>query len=221
MDDYIEEWPVNGLAHRNIFFVSKILNSLNKRKFLQSLASASARLAISQQMADVYYNRYGFSFDVIHNGITLEEWPQKIDIPEQTRKSFRILYSGSISQSNSLESLRQIRDAVVSLSRRGVSINMEISSPLGDGFRDILEAPPVVTFAPTVPRSLLPQRLADFDLLIIPYNFDPGAIRLFQLSWPTKLPEYMMSGTPILLYAPGYGRFCRICETTELCFCFG
>jgi glycosyltransferase involved in cell wall biosynthesis len=202
MDDYIVDWPVNGVSKRKIFPISNILHALNKREFLRSLAIADERLAISHQMAAVYQERYGFAFGVVHNGISPNEWPPTTRDITESHGSFRVLYSGGIAENNNLKSLQQIRNAVIALANRGIGIEMEISSPLGSPYHDVLEYPPVVTFTSAVPRARLPQRLAEFDLLVIPYNFDPGAIRLFQLSWPTKLPEYMMSGTPILLYAP-------------------
>ena len=48
----------------------------------------------------------------------------------------------------------------------------------------------------------LPRLLAGSDLLVLPYNFDARSARYIRLSFPTKAPAYMMSATPILVYAP-------------------
>jgi len=38
--------------------------------------------------------------------------------------------------------------------------------------------------------------------LVLPINFDATSIRLIRYSMPTKLPSYIASGTPILVYGP-------------------
>ena len=39
-------------------------------------------------------------------------------------------------------------------------------------------------------------------MLVLPVNFDGATIEYVRLSFPTKLPAYMLSGTPILAYGP-------------------
>ena len=48
----------------------------------------------------------------------------------------------------------------------------------------------------------VPHLLAQSDLLLLPYNFDARSARYIRLSLPTKAPAYMISGTPVLVYAP-------------------
>lgn len=40
------------------------------------------------------------------------------------------------------------------------------------------------------------------DLLVLPVNFDASSIQFIRLSMPTKIPAYLTSGTPILVYGP-------------------
>ena len=44
--------------------------------------------------------------------------------------------------------------------------------------------------------------LPSYDLLVLPLDFDQNSIRFAKLSIPTKASEFMISGTPILVYAP-------------------
>ena len=39
------------------------------------------------------------------------------------------------------------------------------------------------------------------DILVIANDFHPKGIKFLKYSMPTKVPEYMISGTPILVYA--------------------
>jgi len=48
----------------------------------------------------------------------------------------------------------------------------------------------------------MPSLLASYDLLFLPLDFDEDGIRFAKLSMPTKTSEYMISGTPILIYSP-------------------
>jgi hypothetical protein len=44
--------------------------------------------------------------------------------------------------------------------------------------------------------------LAAADILLLPVNFDAHSVRYIRLSMPTKVPSYLVSGTPILVYGP-------------------
>ena len=48
----------------------------------------------------------------------------------------------------------------------------------------------------------LPKIFAETDLLILPYDFHTASIKFIKYSMPTKAPEYMASGTPILIFSP-------------------
>src|SRR5690606_16239698 len=48
----------------------------------------------------------------------------------------------------------------------------------------------------------LPRAFASADFLILPYDFSEKSIRFIGFSMPTKAPEYMASGTPIIVFAP-------------------
>ena len=53
----------------------------------------------------------------------------------------------------------------------------------------------------TMPHSAMPGLLASYDLLFLPLDFDNEAIIFSQYSMPTKVSEYMISGTTILVFA--------------------
>lgn len=52
------------------------------------------------------------------------------------------------------------------------------------------------------PPGTIARLLSEADLLVLPINFDPRSARYIRLSMPTKVPAYMASGTPILVYGP-------------------
>ena len=55
------------------------------------------------------------------------------------------------------------------------------------------------------------ELLKSADLLVLPITFEEEDFRWVRLSMPTKLPEYLGSGTPTLVYGP------RGCAPVEFC----
>lgn len=48
----------------------------------------------------------------------------------------------------------------------------------------------------------MPKIFSETDFLLLPYDFSPLSIKYIRYSLPTKAPEYMVSGTPIIIFAP-------------------
>ena len=48
----------------------------------------------------------------------------------------------------------------------------------------------------------LPKVFSEADFLLLPYDFSEISIKYIKYSMPTKAPEYMVSGTPIIIFAP-------------------
>ena len=44
--------------------------------------------------------------------------------------------------------------------------------------------------------------LSGADVLVLALDFDPRSVAYTRLSLPTKIPAYLISGTPILAYGP-------------------
>ena len=102
----------------------------------------------------------------------------------------------------SRESLWEIARAVARLSADGMDVQLWIHSPAHESayLRD-LSSPAVRIEGPPDPKSIA-RLLAGTALLVLPYNFDARSARYIRLSLPTKAPAYMISATPVLVYAP-------------------
>ncbi len=57
----------------------------------------------------------------------------------------------------------------------------------------------VYVHKPIPDYNQIPQLFCSHDLLVLPLDFDS---KFLTLSMPTKVSEYMISGTPTLIYAP-------------------
>jgi glycosyltransferase involved in cell wall biosynthesis len=62
--------------------------------------------------------------------------------------------------------------------------------------------PPGIEYLGYFPKEKKQLILSRADLLVLPINFDELSQIYINYSFQTKLPEYMASGTPILMYGP-------------------
>jgi glycosyltransferase involved in cell wall biosynthesis len=63
-----------------------------------------------------------------------------------------------------------------------------------------------------VPSAEIPSVLSAADVLFLPLSFAPDQQHVVQTSLPTKLAEYLASGTPILVHAPPYASVTKYCR---------
>jgi len=69
--------------------------------------------------------------------------------------------------------------------------------------RDRIAIDPSVTIEPPITEDdVFFARLAAADALLLPVNFDADSVRMIRYSMPTKVPAYLLSGTPTLVYGP-------------------
>ena len=59
-----------------------------------------------------------------------------------------------------------------------------------------------MTFEKEPENETIAALFANADLLVLPVNFDQASRTRLRYSIPTKVPAYMLSGTPILAYGP-------------------
>jgi glycosyltransferase involved in cell wall biosynthesis len=176
---------------------------------------AAVRVAISHEMKLEYEKRFGVPFDVLHNGAADELF---VDHAWDGAKNdaFVIRYIGSLLRAQHWNSIEDIVEAVHELNRRGISMRFEIycdqwtkkhALALADGEQVVYSG-----FAPK-PRNYELMRSA--DLLALPATFS-DTLGFYRFSMPTKLPEYLASGTPVLAYGPRGTASIELCLRHEL-----
>jgi glycosyltransferase involved in cell wall biosynthesis len=65
-----------------------------------------------------------------------------------------------------------------------------------------MEKYPCALYRGFVQYEDLSSTFAEADILYLPYDFSVNSIKFIKYSMPTKASEYMISGTPILIFAP-------------------
>ena len=198
----MDDWPA-VLYQKG--WLAPIVGPVLRRALKQVLALASVRLAICEPMCREYESRYGCTFLAFQNALDMERWLPYSRTEWKAGTPFLIRYVGSIVPDGQRESLKDIARAVADLSVEGIAVRLQILAPRHESaYLHACGYPEdaVQIQGPPNPAAIA-KLLAGADLLVLPYNFDERSARYTRLSLPTKAPAYMISGTPILVYAPG------------------
>jgi len=199
---FMDDWMSS--RHRRGIFNAK------SRPEMEMLVSKLVRdadtcLGISDAMCSAFKGRYGRSFEAFQNTIEVTRWSAYTKEDTACGSPADILYIGSISPSAQLESLVRCCQAVATINERGLNATLTISSPSGhaDLYRHRLVMHPAIQIIDTIhdDESFF-RRIGKADLLLLPVNFDEESVRYIRYSMPTKVPAYLMSGTPILAHGP-------------------
>lgn len=199
MDDWPETSYRGGLighfAHRRM---ERLLESL--------MRDAAQRMAICDAMARAYERRYGVPFVAFQNTLDARRWRPLARQDSRASGAGDIVYVGSILPEAQLESLTDCCKAVALLAKQGFPARLTIYSPraYSEQWRERLVVGPSIELHDTITDDdAFFRRIARADVLLLPVNFDDRTIRYIRYSMPTKVPAYLLSGTPILAYGPG------------------
>lgn len=201
----MDDWP-QAVELEWLPGVRQLLRLFLKRELGRMFAAAASNLVISEQMAVEYTNRYGHPFTFFHNAIDLAEWTEPRQSYAAPDGPFRVVYLGALADNMQVLSLRDVAQSVAALAEAGtpVSLTVYTGEIYQDYFRQYLGGLTNVAHGGRVERQDLCRTLAAADLLVAPINFDRRSLLMNQYSMPTKVPEYMASGTPVLVYGPAH-----------------
>lgn len=173
------------------------------RSFRAIVARATATLAISRPMAEAYRLRYGREWEVFHNPVDIARWAAERRQDRSWSGTFRIVYAGRVGLGIG-PSIVDVCRAVQILGRHGNPAHLDVFTPNLAAAEELgLGSFGGVAVHEAVEDERMPATLAGADLLVLPYDFAGRAARFACLSYPTKAPAYMVTGTPTLVYAPG------------------
>lgn len=168
-------------------------------EFRQMLNRCSVLLSISGYMADEYKRRYGKSFTTFHNPIDVAFWKSCQRTSYSIPAKPELLYAGRIGPGiqNSLETIAAATDLVNI--QYGIDISFVLQTESKPAWVDNYKS---ARYRAPVAYEELPRVFAEADMLILPYDFSADSIKFIGFSMPTKAPEYMASGTPVIVFAP-------------------
>jgi glycosyltransferase involved in cell wall biosynthesis len=197
----MDDWP--GLLEKK--YISNIPKvCILKHELPRLLKSSQKNLGISDQMCKAFEKRYNVPFVKFHNSIEVEKWMEICQNYEDTKNVFNISYTGALVSRMQLQSVIDLAVVVSRLREKGHNIFFNIyASHLYDKVANShLTGFPGVLYRGYIEHAKLPGCLASADVLFLPVNFDGKSLHFVRYSMPTKVPEYMASGTPVLVYGP-------------------
>lgn len=195
----MDDWPTTITENQKFFFKSFWKNKIDK-ELRHLLFKSTILLSISEAMSNEYYRRYKVRFIPFHNPVDISFWTKHSRMDYSKNDPFIILYAGRIG-SGIKKSLLDIAEVINKFCSSENRIEFQIQSTSIDPLTEKLSSYGFVRLNSIVPYSELPKVFAHADLLIIPNDFDENSINFLRYSMPTKASEYMITGTPILIYA--------------------
>ena len=184
---------------------SPIITPAHHSAFRSAIQSASARIAIGEDMQREYEQRFGMPFTHLQNALDVEDVTKQVASAPPTPAPPRLIYIGSLLPFSQLQSVIDCANAVRRINQMGTPARLEIYAP------QKLYRQHTAAISPDENIHFLdaPENDADFfrilasaTVLLMPVNFDADSIRFIRLSMPTKLPAYLAAARPILFYGP-------------------
>jgi len=200
---FFDDWMA---SYRTGSSVSSMIQSYRIKRELRWInQTATIRMAIGEEMAKNFQQRYGAPFLPFQNCPEYDLFARKSRHDWHLFQEFHIVFTGAIYDTLNLQSLLLIAQAIETLpDSMPCSIHLDIypTPELMTSLRPIFGA---------FRRTHLHQLLADdqaiaalygqADALLLTFDFGEQT-RAFSYSMPTKLPSYMLSGTPIFVFGP-------------------
>lgn len=211
----MDDWPstISSLGPLNKLWKNRI-----DREFRILLDRAALCLSISDAMAEEYLSRYGIKFIPFHNPIDVSRFG---DIkPFYTSvQNIKILYLGRIGTANH-NSILKFAHFVSSFCFEGHKLELHIYTKDNEHpYMHKLRKLQNVFIRLPVNYGEVPELMTKYDLLLLPLDFSVSGQRFSRLSMPTKASEYMMSGIPMLVFAPANTAISKFCMKYQCGHC--
>jgi glycosyltransferase involved in cell wall biosynthesis len=192
----MDDWP-STISDKGLF--KKYWRKKIDHEFRLLMDKADILMSISDEMAHEYKTRYDKHFITFHNPINIEFWKNHQRNNYELSNSPTILYAGRIGLGIEA-SLELIARAIKQVNKElKISIKFVLQTKEKPLWIDNYQCVEHKNFSSYYD---LPKIFSENDFLLLPYDFSKKSIRYIRYSIPTKAPEYMVSGTPIIIFAP-------------------
>jgi glycosyltransferase involved in cell wall biosynthesis len=195
----MDDWPETITFNQKGIFRLYWTHLINK-ELRQIFKKADVLMSISESMSEEYYLRYRRTFIPFHNPIDVNNWTSKKNKDYSFNENFKILYAGRIG-TGVQNCLLDITTAIRNLIKKGLKIELHIQATTDNTILKELAKFDFVTLQSQVTYYQLPDIFSSADLLLLPNDFDKKSVSFLKYSMPTKASEYMVSGTPILVFS--------------------
>jgi glycosyltransferase involved in cell wall biosynthesis len=165
------------------------------------LERSSLLLSICDEMSIEYKERYNKDFIPFHNPVELDFWKPYQKKNYDLTNSPTLLYAGRIGLGidSSLKTFAKAIDQVNEESNMSATFVLQTHPKEKP---DWLIDYKCIQHQSFVPYQELPKVMSNADFMVLPYDFAEKPLKYIRLSMPTKASEYMISGTPIIVFGP-------------------
>lgn len=194
---FMDDWPstlfadgqLGGLARRQV-----------DRSLQRVLERAPLGLAIGDDMAEEFRNRYGIPFSTVGNSTEFSDF----DRARNSHVGSTFVYAGGLHLGRD-RTLARVATALT-LEYPRETVRLIIYSPPTDDSRLarlIAEYPEVVESGGMLEPKDVPAALRDADVLVFVESEQPEILQFTRLSVSTKVPEFLAARRPVLVLGPG------------------
>jgi len=200
----VDDWISNLSISNNIFqnyWVRKTKNELAK-----VIEEATLCFGIGPDMCVEYNKRYGVKFFPVQNCPESSIWIKNGRSDWSCSIPFRFIFTGGIYYSCNAESILEFARAISSLngsSKPKFIFEIHTQQQHVEKWSYLLESYNGCSiYKVEADQSYMAKLYGSADALLLPFDFDDKAKKASKFSMPTKLPVYLLSGTPIFAYGP-------------------
>ena len=191
---------------------------VNNPVFVNILNQSSKLCCIGQNMKEYYENIFKKHFDVFHNLADDDFLPlvNKINFTFNESNPFNILFIGSLFETLHIGSINNICRAIDELNRENYSIIFNLYGQIVPKhfLKKELSSPNVIHHG-TIPSKQRFEIMAQNHCFIVPSSFNESIKDEYRYSIPTKLPELLLSGRPVIIYGPKEMEAYRYCTEND------
>ena len=156
---------------------------------------------------------YGYKWRVAHNGIRTESIQTPNNHSNQKR---RVLLAGDINEFR-FDAVMAFAEAIQRHNQRnGQRIEFIVLGEVAEKHRRPLAPLSGVSLLGRQTHGACLSAMQAADLLYLPLAFSKTATRISRYSMPTKLPEYLATGKPVLFHAPFESALFQVAERYDL-----
>lgn len=206
----LDDWIMTPFQNENFF--QRTLRRYTHQRLRRLYRRSSACLAIGEEMCRAYRKRYGIEFLPFFNCPDADYWTKLEKKDWRARKPFKFVFTGMVYWHGNHVSILRFAEAI-ELVCGDEACTLEIYSTKAavDGLRPMLQGLENTTVhLPCKDVETVAKLCRDADSLVLTMDFAEDSPNNIQLSMPTRLTPFLLSGTPIFAFAPpntAIGRF--------------
>jgi hypothetical protein len=178
---------------------------INNPEFVRILNQSTKLCCIGNNMKDYYQTIFKKTFDVFHNLADDSSLPlsSSINCSFSQSNPLKILFIGSLFETLHKGSINKFCRAIDELNDEGFSIIFNLYGQIVPQYFLIKEfSSPNVKHHGNIPSEERFNIMAQNHCFIVPSSFKNIIKDEYRYSIPTKLPELLLSGRPVIIYGP-------------------